>query len=335
MGINITGDSSLATNFINEWHNSCDYIIAHTSGSTGTPKPIHLKKSDMAISAKATNTFFGITSQSTLALPLSMDYIAGKMMVVRAIEAGCKIWIEKPSMTPFKNAPDFDLGAVVPAQLPYILESSDITHKAKAIIIGGAPISDIYEDLVISSGLHAYATYGMTETCSHVALRKIGELKMFKALPGITFSIDSRGCLIINANKYSFKSISTNDVVNLISDTQFQWLGRADNIINTGGLKVCAEQIEELIKPLIPDRSFYISGAPDEFWGTRIELTVQGTDFNTKAFLAKAQCVIPRKFIPKRIHIVENIPHTSSGKIIRNNHNVQYDSRYDNELRHD
>ena len=212
-----------ARQFIEEWNNSHDYIIAHTSGSTGKPKEIRLLKSDMRLSAEATCRYFGIGPESRLVLPLSPSYIAGKMMIVRALTSGAELWIEEPSMSPLKrDYGHIDLLPVVPSQLPTLLQSPYVT-EVRNLIVGGGALDPETELQLAACNLKAYATYGMTETCSHVALRDItaGD-EHFHALPGISFTTDERECLVIEAPHYSFRSLTTNDTVELIDNSRFR-----------------------------------------------------------------------------------------------------------------
>lgn len=321
----ITGLTPEAEAFIAEWNNSCEYITAHTSGSTGIPKEVRLLKRDMCASARATNRFFGINERSVLSLPLSADYIAGKMMIVRALTAGCRLVVEKPSLNPLsahESGTRIDLTAIVPAQLSGLLENTSVHQDLGAVIIGGAPLAESQEREIVESGMNAYATYGMTETCSHVALRRIGKEDYFTAMPDIRFETDSRGCLVIDAPTYSFGRLVTNDCVELLDATHFRWLGRADNVINTGGIKVFAETLEKRLAPYSQEHTFYIHGRHSERWGEEIVMTVEsdGT-FDCERFMKEASATVERRMLPKEIFEVCAIPRTSSGKIIRNSHN--------------
>lgn len=305
--------------FIKEW-NCSNKISAYTSGSTGRPKAIQLDRNDMIASANMTNAFFGIDAGSVLAMPLSPEYIAGKMMIVRSLVAECELHISEPSLDPltgFESLEKIDLIPIVPAQLPALLAHGNRSERIGNIIIGGAPLSYDQEKAVAERGLNAYATYGMTETCSHVALRKIGKDSFYTALPGYSFSTDSRGCLVIKSNQMSFKTLVTNDCVEILSDTQFRWLGRADNVINTGGIKVFPEKIEAQLAPLIKNRAFYIIGRPSDRWGTEIVLVIEGSGFDKDHFFKQASEILPSRLLPKAIVEKEEIPRTSSGKIKR------------------
>ena len=268
-----------AKKFIEEWNSPTPYVTARTSGSTGTPKEIRLLKTDMRASAKATINFFGLHSRSWLHLPLSPDYIAGKMQIVRALESGATLTVEDATNRPLSGLSlntgrRISLLPVVPSQVCGVL-SSGFTDRIDNMIIGGAPLAPADEQRIIDSGIPSFATYGMTETCSHVALRRLGS-ECFSALPGFRFSADPRGCLVINSETMSFGQLVTNDIVELDSPQAFRWRGRFDNVINSGGLKISPEEIEKKIAHLFPDgTNFYITSRRSERWGE------ESTDFRS------------------------------------------------------
>lgn len=308
-----------AKDFIDEWRDSRPYVVAHTSGSTGAPKEIRLLKSDMRASAKATLQFFGINGQSTLYLPLSPDYIAGKMQIVRALEAGCNLIVEAPSNRPSLTLPpsigEISLLPVVPSQVDAVL-ASPFRSTVKAMIVGGAPLSSEAEQEILKAGIPAFATYGMTETCSHVALRRLGN-DCFEALPGFTFSLDGRGCLSITSGTLSFHELITNDIVELCSPTRFRWLGRYDNVINSGGIKIFPEEIEKLIAPLV-DKSvrFYVTSRPSDRWGEEAVIVTDSSRFPADILDRVRELAGPKR-APKAVVTVPKIELTRSQKIIR------------------
>lgn len=301
--------------FLKEWYSADDYVIAHTSGSTGIPKQIKLLKKDMVVSAEATNRFFGINSDSVLISPLSTDYIAGKMMVVRAEIAGCRL-IEIPVSNRIELPCAVDLLPVVPSQIPSILENCCSGKMIRNLLIGGAPLSDKLAEAVKSRGINAWLGYGMTETCSHVALRKVGEESIFTAMPGVEFRTDARDCLVILSDKYSWGSLVTNDVVRLIDSRRFEWLGRFDNVINSGGIKIHIESLEREISLLIPELSaFYLVGIPDEKWGTALAMVAVNPPVD---IMEKLKATLPdKKKLPKKVFVVNNLPVTANGGKIR------------------
>lgn len=309
-----------AENFIREWNGPHPYVIARTSGSTGTPKEIRLLKSDMRASARATIEFFGLDCSSRLHLPLSPDYIAGKMQIVRALEAGAVLSVEPPSNRPLgasvmKGNGRISLLPVVPSQVPGLLESG-MAARIDNLIIGGAPLSETDEQRIIDSGIRAFATYGMTETCSHVALRQLGS-EYFTALPGFSFATDSRGCLAIASSTLSFGNLITNDIVDLISPTSFRWIGRFDNVINSGGLKISPEEIEKKIAPLIPaGATFYLTSRRSERWGEKLVMVTDmpGPYSDLQERIENATGHLRA---PKAVIFDPDIQRTDSKKIIR------------------
>lgn len=307
----------LADSFIDEWLSPEPYVTARTSGSTGEPKEIRLLKDDMLKSAAATCRFFGIARQSRMLLPLSPDYIAGKMMIVRAIASGAHLFIECPSSNP--AASDYgqlDLLPIVPAQIKGLLSSSYIGN-IKNILIGGAPLSPSEELLICNSGVKAWASYGMTETCSHVALRDVTSgHEHFTMLPGIQAAQDNRGCLVIEAPAFSFRRLVTNDIVELIDDKHFRWLGRADNVINSGGIKLHPEQIERKLAAII-DSPFYIIGRKSAKWGEEAVLYVESTSIDPQSLMSHIRQQLDRYSVPKEIKTLPQFERTESGKVKR------------------
>lgn len=302
--------------FLKEWHNDLPYIIANTSGSTGTPKEIKLLKKDMIKSALATCNFFHIKEDSTLVLPLSTNYIAGKMMIVRAIISKSNIWIEQPSNQPLKiDYGIIDLIPVVPSQIDWIISGCQHNSKIKTLLVGGGNLSISKEQALLSLGINAYVSYGMTETCSHIALRKIPN-PIYETLSGITISQDSRNCLIIHTPQYSYKHLITNDIVEIVDNNHFIWKGRYDNAINSGGVKIFPEKIESKLSQLIT-KPFYIIGEKDEHWGEIIVLYIEAKNINTTRLLKEISKILDKIEIPKKIVCVEKFTYTHSGKIKR------------------
>lgn len=314
--INISGEKTEAVkSFLEEWMSCEPFIKAHTSGTTGTPKEIKLLKEDMITSARRTLSFFSLDERSILALPLSADYIAGKMMIVRALEGKCRLWTEAPSRQILSEFPynEINLLAIVPAQVESMIKA--ITRiKIHNVIIGGAPLSEELEELLIRTGVNAYATYGMTETCSHVALRSLGS-NIYKALPGVKFSADKDNCLIIRQSDMSVSTVKTNDIVRLVSDDRFEWLGRKDNIINSGGVKLFPESIERKISHLI-NRPFYVTSRCSSVWGEELVLVIEGSA-NDKLELNEINAMLGKYEHLKSIIFESKLDRTVSGKLIR------------------
>jgi O-succinylbenzoic acid--CoA ligase len=308
--------------FIGEWLDDNDYIPVSTSGSTGQPKTIKLMKTQMIQSALLTKHYFGLHSKTTALHCLPVNYIAGKMMIVRAFVAGFNLVTTQPSARPFeKTKQPIDFTALTPYQLHHSLE--DIRRlNIKEIIVGGGEIPAKLEERIRNVPSEIYAAYGMTETCSHVALRKAngkGATDIFTALDGITFRQDERKCLIIHAPVLSAGKIQTSDVVDYIDDKHFRWMGRYDNVINTGGVKVFPENIEKKLYGLI-ERPFFISSVKDSQLSDKVVIIVEGEPFGNddesrlvKAFSQRlSKFEKPRKFLYSG-HFI----YSESGKILR------------------
>lgn len=313
---NIINADSSTSHFVDEWFNESPFIVAHTSGSTGTPKKIRLLKSDMIESATATCRFFKINEKCSLVSPLSAEYIAGKMMIVRSIVSGAKLFIEQPSNQPLKlDYGEIHLLPLVPSQIDWILSDCKYIKNIKNLIVGGGALSPAKETELINRGLNAYATYGMTETCSHIALRRISS-QLYHTLPHISVATDNRDCLVINSPRFSFKSIITNDIVELVDSTRFKWIGRFDNVINSGGIKLFPETIEQKLASVI-SCPFYIVGEPDEHWGEIVSLYIETDYIDKEDIINKATSLLDKYSIPKKITCVKQFCRTESGKIKR------------------
>lgn len=315
--------------FENEWNDKADYVVCHTSGSTGQPKEIELSKDFMRQSARRTNEFFSISRKSRLHTCLDFKYIASKMMMVRAEEADCKLTSEMPSNKPLEsigNDEDITLLSVVPSQMLWILDHAKNWKGLQNILIGGSRIPSLLRRKISLSGLNAWESYGMTETASHIALRKVTEDESlpFKTMPGITVSSDENGCLIIKMPGTS--PIVTTDIAEVKSETEFLILGRSDNCIISGGIKIMPEQLENILGPFIAF-DYCISSVEDSKWGERLVLVVEtGTTTFSDETIAKAVLVRLNQYkkvlnlgvkSPKEIICVKNLPYTSNGKVDR------------------
>lgn len=307
--------------FAKEWHDDGLYVNACTSGSTGAPKHIRLLKDDMRKSAEATNRFFGIDSGSVLVCPLSVSYIAGKMMYVRGDVAGCKVCFEEPSMTLLAGwkGGRISLLAIVAAQIPGLVKSGK-AHLVDNVIVGGGVVSEKLEKQLAEAVENCYATYGMTETCSHVALRKLGRgERWYEGLPGYKFSVTDGERLVIENREISFGRLVTNDCVELDSDGRFAVLGRVDNVIVSGGVKIHPEEIEKRIADLFPGREYIVKGEQHELWGEECVLVVEGKEkiANEDSTMKEIRERVGKHKSPKRIEYVDEFERTSSGKIVR------------------
>lgn len=313
---NISDEQSIAE-FILEWLEDKDYITVKTSGSTGAPKTIKLHKKHIFNSAAATVAYFDLKEGTKALLCLSSEYIAGKMMLVRAMIAGWNLYTASIDKSPLKQFEEnFDFTAMVPYQVHHSL--SDL-HKVKKMIIGGGAVSKKLEEQLHQVETEVFATYGMTETISHVAVRPInGEKKsmVYTAIPQIEFSQYENGCLQIQAPFISEETVITNDVVDLISSTSFKLLGRIDNVINTGGIKVHPEIVEEKLATHIA-QPFFITSEKDEVLDEKIILIVESQEKLELNVFNEIFKVLSKYERPKKILVSQQFVYTETGKIRR------------------
>lgn len=268
--------------FLLDWLDEKETIQLTTSGTTGAPKNITIKKQSMVGSAIATGNFFDLHPKDKALLCLPAKYIAGKMMIVRAMILGFDLDIMVPTshlddLLPHKK---YDFVAIVPLQAENSFEK---LHKFKKIIIGGAKVSDHLAFKLKDIKSEIYETYGMTETITHIAAKKIGE-EFFDVLEHVNISIDDRNCLVIDAPSISDEKVITNDIVALENAKKFKWLGRYDNVINSGGIKLFPEQIETKLASKIINR-FFVAGLPDDVLGTKVVLVIEGNEYKVETSL--------------------------------------------------
>ena len=298
--------------FLLDWFDDKSYIELSTSGTTGTPKIMKIEKQAMLDSALATGDFFDLKPGDTMLHCLPTNYVAGKMMFVRSFILGLDMEFVDPTSNPLKNIDKkFDFCAMVPLQAKNSLGKLK-KKQIKKLIIGGVKVHKALEQELVKLPMEIYETYGMTETITHIAAKKIGA-EAFTVLPNVKISTDDRHCLVIDAKNISDKKIVTNDIVNLISDTQFVWEGRYDNIINSGGIKLMPEQIEDKLSTLIP-RRYFVFGQPDETLGEKALLYVEGVPLTIEDSVFN---VLTKFEKPKEIVFIPEFKETATGKIMR------------------
>ncbi|WP_333600987.1 AMP-binding protein [Flavobacterium sp.] len=296
--------------FLLDWFDSKDFIEMQTSGTTGAPKTITVSKQAMVHSALATGDFFDLQPGNKALHCLPVKYVAGKMMLVRAMILGFDLEFVAPSSHPLRsNELEFDFVAMVPLQAQNSLPE---LKKVKKMIVGGAAVSKALEKQLLKLPTQVYETYGMTETITHIAARKLGE-KAFTVLPDVTISYDDRNCLVIHAPRISDDVIVTNDIVELVNENQFIFLGRMDNVINSGGIKLIPEQIEHKLANKIQQR-FFIASKPDAELGEKVILVIEG---NKQSFEDTLYEDLDKYEKPKEILFVPKFKETTTGKILR------------------
>ena len=324
--------------FLDEWNNDSSFIEVNTSGSTGKPKRIRLPKEMMIQSALETNNFFKITSDSTIYSLVSPEFIGGKLPFVRAILAKCLLETECPSNHPSLTSDlslDFshrgrnkskkiDLISVVPSQIPYLIKNRKLFRPVNNYLIGGSFIPPKIQTIIFESGIKAWESYGMTETASHIGIRKVnapGQEEPFTPMEDVIVSLDSRGCLIIE--RKGWEPVITNDIAQLYDGGRFKIIGRIDDVIITGGKKFHPAEMEKTAEELLPFK-FMFKGKRDDKWGETISIVVELNSQETNVEFPSLELInalLESKFerwqLPKSIEIVESLPRTPNGKLKR------------------
>lgn len=302
--------------FLLDWLSADPEITVHTSGSTGHPKPYRLLKQHMIHSAIATGSYFELKPGNRALLCLPARFIAGKMMVVRAMVLGLSLDFFPASAEPLAEVQaEYDFCAMVPQQF---LGSLDKIHLIKKLIIGGAPMGRAGIQAAQSAPTQVFETFGMTETISHIAIRRINPPDtVFHTLPRVKVGQDDRGCLLIHAPDITTGTIVTNDLIRLHSPTSFEWLGRYDAIINSGGIKLSPEQIESKMQEIL-DCPFFLCGLPDDNLGQRLVLVLEAPNVPEKTSRQLRSLRSLSAFeIPREIISVPKFATTASGKTDR------------------
>lgn len=319
--------------FCAQWLNEQAHFSIDTSGSTGGPKTIHLTREQMKASAHMTIEALGLTSEDCSLVCLNTEFIAGKMMLVRGLELGMDMYIIPPSANPLKDiAIDsvITFTALVPYQVETLLKESPykkwIFHKMKAVLIGGAPIHAALEEQLQDISAPFFHTFGMTETVSHIALRRVNGKERsdkYQVLKNISISTDARSCLIIHS-PFSTEPVITNDVVELIDNESFKWLGRIDHVINSGGIKIHPEKVEKLIEKIFSEQRlenrFFIAGFPHQELGEKAGLIIEDqpwTEEKQEELIERIKKTGLKYEVPKKIFFINQFKETPTGKIDR------------------
>ena len=331
--------------FYHQWNDSDPRLLVHTSGSTGAPKPLWVEKARMRASARITCEFLQLEEGDTALLCLPLDYIAGKMMAVRAWEWHLRLLAVTPDSHPmaalareYPEVTDVTFAAMIPMQVVRSLEDEQETADLKAIknlIIGGGAINDTLANTLRSFPNAVYSTYGMTETLSHVALRRLSgpEASLwYTPFNGVTISLDNDQRIVIEAPEVCAERLVTNDIGEMNVDGRlFRVLGRADNVICTGGIKVQAEEVERLLSDVISE-PYFVTATPDIALGQVVTIVVQkehhhdlsdssNVDESPEHWLRRHHDtfvrLLPPYWCPRKALFVNRLPMTETGKIIR------------------
>ena len=301
--------------FLMDWIRPNQIITLKTSGSTGQPKLISYHKQAMVNSALATGNHFGVQIGDKALHCLNADFIAGKMMLVRAMILGLEIDLVPPQGNVLSHSDTvYDFAAMVPLQVDHAINDID---QVKTLLIGGARSSIQLKDRLKQKRTQCFETYGMTETVTHIASRKInGDSSFFSPLPGVELSTDDRGCMVIDVPYLTDEKIITNDLVEISANQHFLLKGRVDNVINTGGIKVIPEEVEAKLAAYIT-QPFFVAGTVDNALGQKVVLLIEGEVENNLLDQLKTIDGITQYELPKTIHAVRTFERTQNGKLQR------------------
>ena len=315
--------------FLSEWNNDSDTVLVHTSGSTGKPKPMMVEKKRMLNSARITCDFLGLKPGDSALLCMSLDYIAGKMVVVRSIERHLHLISVSPSGHPLKDInEEITFAAMVPMQVYNTLqvpeERERLTHIRHLIIGGGAIDASLEKELqALPGNIAIWSTYGMTETLSHIALRRINGAEAsewYQPFDSVKISQTEEGCLVIDAPQVCAETLVTNDIVeiesyiyNKVEKLRFRIKGRKDNVICSGGIKIQIEEVEALLKPHL-EKPFMLAKKKDEKFGEIAVLLSEDKEIKTVEATIRRLLSDHKYWIPREFLHVEHLPLTETGK---------------------
>jgi len=310
--------------FLSEWNNDSPFVHVQTSGSTGVPKPMLAEKRRMLASARITNDFLGLREGDVALLCMSLDYIAGKMMVVRSIERGLKLITVEPSGHPLNHSQlaiddcQIDFAAMVPLQVYNTLQVPEERKRLlqiRHLIIGGGAIDEALGAELKNFPNAVWSTYGMTETLSHIALRRLSGPEAsdwYIPFPSVKVSLSEDGCLVIDAPEVCPERLVTNDIAE-ISPQGFRILGRKDNVICSGGIKIQIEEVESRLRPFLRV-PYLISKRPDPKFGEVSVLLTEGSVDEARQICER---ILPKYYLPRHYLHVDRIPLTETGKPAR------------------
>lgn len=328
----VNGYEAKVLDFVRQWLTGTQEFGLTTSGSTGAPQPITLQRRQLEASARRTGDFFDLGPGDRALVCLNCEYIGGRMMLVRGLERHLHLTIVEPRADPFADvapAAEFDFAAFVPLQLQAMLVAGHARrlNQLRVVLVGGAPADTTLQAALQPLTVPVYLTYGMTETCSHVALRPLNgpaATTSYRVLPGIAAGQDERGCLTLRGDVTDNQLVVTNDLVRLLDAHTFEWLGRADFVINSGGVKVPAEKVELVLEVALAEigaaRRCFVVGQPDERLGQVVTALVEGPALSA-ALQTQLERLLAERLDryeqPRVLRYVPEFQLTASGKLDR------------------
>lgn len=308
--------------FVSDWQSDSPTLLVHTSGSTGKPKPMLVEKRRMEASARITCGFLGLRAGDTALLCMPLDFIAGKMVVVRSLVWGLRLMAVEPSGHPLKGlteSPTF--AAMVPMQVYNSLkveEERRLLRDIKHLIIGGGAINRDMAEALRGFPNAVWSTYGMTETLSHIALRRLSGAEAsewYEPFDGVGVTTNADGCLVIDAPAVCAHPLVTNDIAEIAPDgRRFRIRGRRDNVVCSGGLKLQIEEMEARLQPHL-NVPYMISKRPDDKFGEAVVLLAVTDDMESVCEVCRKH--MPRYEQPRYFLAVSELPMTPTGKPAR------------------
>jgi O-succinylbenzoic acid--CoA ligase len=308
--------------FLDEWFSGKETFEIKTSGTTGTPKTVEFLRNALISSAQITIDTFDLKPDDTLLMCLPTRFVAGKMMLVRAIAGEMRVLALEPKSNPINKLNEtIDFAAFTPHQIQHIIqETPEKLNLIKKGIIGGSPVSDVLKKRLLSYSPAFYETYGMSETLTHLAIRPLTDQEeLFTVLKDFNIDVDKEGCLVIDAAHLPNCPMVTSDLVEIVNRNKFRWLGRADDVINSAGVKFFPAVIEKKLGSII-DQNFIISKQRNDDLGEIVVLFIEGKELpdDTLKVLKKAFIEVLDKYeLPKKIIFLDQFPSNINGKIIR------------------
>lgn len=326
--------------FCKRWLSGQSHFFLKTSGSTGKPKTVMLTRTQLAASAGFTQRALGLHRGDRTLVCLSTDYIAGLMMLVRGFELGLSLTVMTPTRNPlavFADDVSFEFTAFTPLQLEEIITHTPakvtLLNRMRAILLGGAPVSADLLQKIKTLAAPVYHTYGMTETASHIALRPLNGPQAsdyYRPLEGVEIGLSCKGCLTVQSSVTRYRTLFTNDLIDLKSNGLFRWLGRIDNVINSGGIKVQAEKVEQALETLFQDypgnrltkRRFFVGPVEHSRFGQMVVAIMEGPpipvtiqdDIRTRLLQSN---LLKKYEIPRYFYFCSHLLETPTGKIDR------------------
>ncbi len=328
----LDGYEARVLEFVRQWLTGSQEFAQRTSGSTGEPQTVTLTRQQLAASARRTGDYFDLGPGERALVGLNCEFIGGKMMLVRGLERNMHLTIVEPVADPFERvAADaaFDFAAFVPLQLRAMLAAgrADRLNQMQAVLVGSAGVEPGLLAAIAQLTVPVYLTYGMTETASHVALRRLNGPQAtlhYRMLPGLHLGQDARGCLTVRGDVTNDALVVTNDHIELLDEHTFDWLGRADFVINSGGVKVQAEKVELVLDVALAEigqsRRAFVAGQPDERLGQAVTAYVEGPPLSKaqqQELLGLLRARLGKYEVPKALKFLPKFQQTASGKLDR------------------